>query len=181
MFRYLKGFASHVMEKQRFSISKSRQKYSNVHRATPKLSRKKKKSVFFLKPYGDIYQGVKCSDVTFFTSIILLGLLDTPASKWSFKSERTLPFPAASTHNFLLFKESLLICRTGKQNTNQPKKKTPTNHKPKQRPTLHPSNTRKHHPCAFRSTNLLLSISYHNFNMLFEISLLSLFWSVQKR
>lgn len=47
MFRYLKGFASHVMENQRFSISKSRQKYSNVHKATMNFSRKKKKSSSF--------------------------------------------------------------------------------------------------------------------------------------
>lgn len=55
-----------------------------------------------------------------------------------FHSERTSPFPAASTQNLLLFKESLLICRTGKQNTN---KKIKTNQpiKPQQttqRPTL---------------------------------------------
>lgn len=56
MFRHLKGFASHVMEKQRFSISKSRQKYSNVHKATLKFSRKKTKiPPFPLKPYRDIY------------------------------------------------------------------------------------------------------------------------------
>jgi len=42
MFRYLKGFALHVMEKQSFSVSKSRQKYSNVHKAKLKFSEKKK-------------------------------------------------------------------------------------------------------------------------------------------
>lgn len=55
-----------------------------------------------------------------------------------FHSERTSPFPAASTQNLLLFKESLLICRTGKQNTNK-KIKTNQPTKPQQttqRPTL---------------------------------------------
>lgn len=153
MFRYFKGFASYVTEKQTFSISKSRQKHSNVHKATMKSPRKKKSPSFPLNHKEKFIKLIiKCSNVTFFVSIIVLGFLDIPASepKWSYvvsqRENLTLPL-AASTHKLLPFKGPFLICRTGEKPTL------------KQNPTLYPSNTKKHHPPPFRSMNVSPSVS----------------------
>lgn len=131
MSKYLKGFATHTMQKQRFSISKSRQKYSHVLKATLKFSRKVIQSPsFHLK---NIQTFIKVLSAWLWLSLLLLYCWNVKTSqhqnlnevRW-FHSESTWPFIAASAHRPLPFKLSWLICKKRKEK----KKKTTKNPQP---------------------------------------------------
>lgn len=150
MSKYLKGFATHTMQKQRFSISKSRQKYSHVLKATLKFSRKVIQSPsFHLK---NIQTFIKVLSAWLWLSLLLLYCWNVKTSqhqnlnevRW-FHSESTWPFIAASAHRPLPFKLSWLICKKRKERKKERNKQT----KPES-PKPCPSNTRKYHPCPFK-------------------------------
>lgn len=128
MFRYVKGFASNVMEKERFSIPKNRQKYSKAHRETLKFSRKKIK--FLSLPLNQMETFIKVLSAQMWLSSLALYCWDFQIPQnlnkiTCFHSEITWPFLTAPTHNILLGKEPLLFCRTDENNS-----KTKTNHPP---------------------------------------------------
>lgn len=129
MSKYLKGFAIHTVQKQRFIIPKSRQKYSHVLKATLKFSRKIIQSPsFHLKT---IQTFIKVLSAWLWLSLLLLYCWNVKTSqhqnlnevRW-FHSESTWPFIAASAHRPLPFKLSRLICKKRKEKKKK-QQKTP--------------------------------------------------------
>lgn len=177
MSKYLKGFATHTMQKQRFSISKSRQKYSHVLKATLKFSRKVIQSPSFRLKTRQTF--IKVLSAWLWLSLLLLYCCNVKTSqhqnlnevRW-FHSESTWPFIAASAHRPLPFKLSWLICKKRKERkkerNKQTNKKTPKAQNPA--PQI-PGNTILAH--------LKFCPPLHcNFCKMFEITLPSLLLSL---